>query len=83
MWRTYMTLTNLEAVFRRLKSELGLCPIYHHKEVRSDGHLFITVLAYHMVQFIHHWLKDEAFKELEIALVLLRGKPLCSLIRKF
>jgi hypothetical protein len=32
--------------------------IYHHKEVRSDGHLLITVLAYHMVQFIHHRLKE-------------------------
>ena len=54
MWRSYMTLTDLEAVFRSLKSELGLRPIYHHKEVRSDGHLYITVLAYHMVKFIHH-----------------------------
>jgi len=52
MWRTYMMLTDLEAVFRSLKSELGLRPIYHHKEERSDGHLFITVLAYQMVQFI-------------------------------
>jgi len=45
-------LTDLEAVFRSLKSELGLRPIYHHKEERSDGHLFITVLAYQLVQFI-------------------------------
>ena len=58
MWRTYMTLTDLEAVFRSLKSELGLRPINHHKEVRSDGPLFITVPAYPMVQFIHHRLKE-------------------------
>ncbi len=58
MWRTYVTLTDLEAVFRSLKSELGLRPIYHHKEVRSDGHLLITLLAYHMVQFIHRRLKE-------------------------
>jgi transposase len=38
-------LTDLEAVFRSFKSELGLRPIFHHKEVRADGHLFITVLA--------------------------------------
>ena len=31
LWRTYFTLTDLEAVFRSLKSELGLRPIYHHK----------------------------------------------------
>jgi transposase len=56
MWRTYMTLTDLEAVFRSLKSELGLRPIYHHKEIRAEGHLFITVLAYQLVQFIRRQL---------------------------
>jgi hypothetical protein len=39
-------LTDLEAAFRSLKSELGFRPVYHHKEERVDGHLFITVLAY-------------------------------------
>ena len=32
LWRTYVTLTDLEAVFRSLKSELGLRPIFHQKE---------------------------------------------------
>ncbi len=35
LWRTYITLTDLEAVFRSLKSELGLRPIYHHKACDS------------------------------------------------
>ena len=39
MWRTYIMLTDLEAVFRSLKSELGLRPIFHQKEHRSKGHL--------------------------------------------
>jgi transposase len=52
LWRTYIMLTDLEAVFRSLKSELGLRPVYHHKEERVDGHLFITVLAYQCVQII-------------------------------
>jgi transposase len=52
LWRTYITLTDLEAVFRSLKSELGLRPVFHHKADRTDGHLFITVLAYQMVQVI-------------------------------
>ena len=34
------------------KSELGLRPIYHQKQERSNGHLFITVLAYQLVQVI-------------------------------
>ncbi len=59
MWRTYIMLTDLEAVFRSLKSELGLRPIYHHKEERADGHLFITVLAYQLVQFIRRKLAEQ------------------------
>jgi len=57
LWRTYVMLTDLEAVFRSLKSELGLRPIYHHKEERVDGHLFITVLAYQFVQIIRRGLQ--------------------------
>jgi len=49
MWRTYMTLTEAEAVFRALKSELGLRPVYHQKQHRANGHLFISVLAYQAV----------------------------------
>jgi len=52
LWRTYTMLTDLESVFRSLKSELGLRPVFHHKEERSDGHLFITVLAYQCVQVL-------------------------------
>jgi len=39
-------------VFRSLKSELGLRPIDHHKPIRAEGHLFITVIAYQLVQVI-------------------------------
>jgi transposase len=58
LWRTYIMLTDLEAVFRSLKSELGLRPVFHHKEERADGHLFITVLAYQFVQIIRRHLKE-------------------------
>ena len=57
LWRTYTMLTDLESVFRSLKSELGLRPVYHSKEVRTDGHLFITVLAYQCVQVLRVKLK--------------------------
>ena len=57
LWRTYTMLTDLESVFRSLKSELGLRPIFHSKEDRADGHLFITVLAYQCVQVIRRKLK--------------------------
>ncbi len=58
LWHTYTMLTDLEAVFRSLKSELGLRPVYHHKEDRIDGHLFITVLAYQLVQIIRRQLNQ-------------------------
>jgi hypothetical protein len=49
----------VEAVFRSLKSELGLRPIYHHKSARVDGHLFISVLAYHLVHTLRIQLKAQ------------------------
>ena len=62
MARTYSTLTDLEAVFRSLKSELGLRPIYHHKPIRTEGHLFITVIAYQLVQVIRTRLRQASEK---------------------
>lgn len=63
LWRTYTMLTDLESVFRSLKSELGLRPVYHHKEERCDGHLFITTLAYQAVQVIRRKLKENGINE--------------------
>ena len=40
LWTTYIMLTEIEATFRSLKSELGLRPVYHQKEERVTGHLF-------------------------------------------
>lgn len=59
LWRTYTLLTDLESVFRSLKSELGLRPVYHHKEERVSGHIFITLIAYHLVQTIRMQLKSQ------------------------
>lgn len=59
LWHTYVMLTDLEAVFRSLKSELGLRPIYHQKQERSAGHLLITVLAYQFVQILRRHLRAQ------------------------
>jgi transposase len=58
LWRTYTMLTDLESVFRSLKSELGMRPVFHSKEERTEGHLFITVLAYQAVQALRLRLKQ-------------------------
>jgi len=57
LWRTYVMLTDLEAVFRSLKSELGMRPVYHQKTHRVEGHIFITLLAYNLVHQIRLRLK--------------------------
>jgi transposase len=63
LWNTYTMLTDLEAVFRSLKSELGLRPNYHQKETRIEGHLFITLLAYHLVHTIRTQLKSQGIHD--------------------
>src|SRR5271169_1098380 len=55
----FSLLTDIEDAFRSMKSELGLRPVYHQKEDRSDGHLFITVLAYHILQTIRFTLRRQ------------------------
>jgi len=57
LWQTYTMLTDLESVFRCLKSELGLRPVFHHKTDRVSAPLFISVLAYHLVHTIRFQLK--------------------------
>jgi hypothetical protein len=57
--RTYTMLTDLEAVFRSLKSELGLRPVFHQKTKRVSGHLFIALLAYYLVHTIRVQLKEK------------------------
>ncbi len=55
--RTYWRLTEIEATFRSLKTELGLRPIWHVKHSRIAAHLFLAVLAYHAVHLIRTRLK--------------------------
>ena len=58
IWDIYTMLTDIEDAFRCMKSELGLRPIYHQKERRCDGHIFITTLAYHLLHTIRFKLRQ-------------------------
>jgi len=58
IWRIYMMLTKVEASFRALKSHLGLRPIYHYREDRCDSHIFISILAYHLLHWIEFTLQQ-------------------------
>src|SRR5437868_1844486 len=46
LWTHYVQLTQIEAAFRSLKSELRVRPIYHQLEHRADAHILIAFLAY-------------------------------------
>jgi hypothetical protein len=46
LWTRYVQLTQIESVFRSLKSELGIRPIYHQLGHRADAHVLIAFLAY-------------------------------------
>jgi transposase len=59
LWTTYLMLTEIEATFRSLKTDLGMRPVYHQKQDRVTGHLFITLLAYHLVQTLRFQLKQQ------------------------
>lgn len=57
LWSLYMMLSQVEDAFRALKSELGLRPVFHRLDRRLAGHLFITVLAYHLLATIQRRLR--------------------------
>ncbi len=61
--RTYWRLTEIERTFRVMKSDLGLRPIYHSTDERIEGHLFITVLAYHAAHLVRTRLKQHGIHD--------------------
>ena len=63
LWRTYIMLTELESVFRSLKTDLGLRPVFHRIDRRVEGHLFISVLAYHFVHTLRLQLKAQGIND--------------------
>ena len=51
-------LNELEDAFRAMKSDLYMRPVFHQKEYRSDSHIFITVISYHILHSIRTLLKQ-------------------------
>ena len=60
LWARYVQLTQIESVFRSLKSELGIRPIYHQLEHRIEAHIFISFLAYCLHVTLRRRLRDLA-----------------------
>jgi len=59
IWQLYIMLTDVEDSFRSMKGELGLRPNYHQRDDRIQAHIFITVLAHHMVECIQWYLHQQ------------------------
>ena len=58
IWRTYILLTRVEAAFRAMKSPLCERPIFHWLEHRVQTHIFLCVLAYHLLVAIEKLFLD-------------------------
>ena len=59
IWRTYILLTRVESAFRSMKSPLMERPIFHHLKNRTQTHIFLCVLAYHLLVAIEKRFLDK------------------------
>lgn len=58
IWQIYRMLNEVESAFRTLKTDLGMRPVYHQQTDRITGHIFISLLAYHLLHSIRYQLKN-------------------------
>ena len=63
LFNIFAMLTDIEDAFRSMKSELGMRPVSLQNENRTDGHLFITVLAYHILHSIRVHLRSQGVND--------------------
>ena len=57
LWEQYVQLTEAEAAFRALKSELAIRPIWHQKDSRVQAHILVAFLGYALWVTLKHTLK--------------------------
>jgi len=58
-WRLYILLTRVEDAFRDMKSPLSERPIFHHLQHRVETHIFLCVLAYHLLVAVEKSFLDQ------------------------
>ena len=59
LWNIYNTIREVESTFRALKSDLKIRPVHHQKDDRIESHIYLTILAYQLVNTIRHMLKGK------------------------
>jgi transposase len=57
LWTQYVQLTEVEAAFRALKSELAIRPIWHQRASRVQAHILVAFLGYALWVTLKHTLK--------------------------
>ena len=57
LWTKYIQLTEAEASFRALKSELSIRPLFHQLERRVKAHVMVAFLGYALWVTLKHWLR--------------------------
>ncbi|MCC5918675.1 MAG: IS1634 family transposase [Cryomorphaceae bacterium] len=62
LWEIYNTIREVESTFRCLKTDLQMRPVYHQRDERIEAHLYLTILAYQLVNTIRYMLKQEGIK---------------------
>ena len=60
MWERYIVLTEIEAAFKCLKSDLAIRPIHHQLEHRVEAHIFVAFLAYCLMVTLRQMLAPHA-----------------------
>ncbi|MBV8893181.1 MAG: IS1634 family transposase [Acidobacteria bacterium] len=60
LWKQYIQLTEVEAAFRTLKSELAIRPLFHQLEKRVKAHILVAFLGYALLVTLKHLLKRSA-----------------------
>jgi transposase len=75
LWSRYMQLTEAEASFRALKSELAVRPLFHQKEPRVKAHVLVAFLGYALWVTLKHLLKSRCIIAPELARAASDGKP--------
>ena len=89
LWRRYIQLTEAEWAFRITKDELGIRPIWHHKEDRVKAHILVCFLAYVLWKTLAGWMRGaglgdaprtviEDLAKLKCGDVVLRARSPCG-----
>ena len=57
LWSTYIQLTEVEDAFRTIKHDLGIRPIFHQKQDRTQAHILVCFLSLVLWRTLQQWMK--------------------------